>query len=307
MNASSWCRPTTARLAQLSLDDLPRATLSIRGRTQAIEVGLVKSVDALQLHRGAPPQHARPPGAPRRADDARDRAELKLTKTSGQGLWAESAPHRACRRGGRHLVYFSRFAIWLWRRCGHGNPLDEISPRHTQPMDATSPIVSRPRGRTRLNVPALINRLRLASGLVMFSYISGHLLTHALGVVSLDAMLAAQIVFNTVWRFLPFTVLLFGAAVIHISLALWSIYRRRQLRMPPWEAAQLLFGLAIPPVLVDHVIGIQIAQEAYGINADYVYMLYAFGKRPGARHAAGHAGGDRLDPRLHRPQLLAAP
>jgi adenylate cyclase len=39
----------TARLAQLSLDDLPRATLSIRGRTQAIEVGLVKSVDALHF------------------------------------------------------------------------------------------------------------------------------------------------------------------------------------------------------------------------------------------------------------------
>ncbi|MBV8166447.1 MAG: adenylate/guanylate cyclase domain-containing protein, partial [Alphaproteobacteria bacterium] len=146
-------------------------------------------------------------------------------------------------------------------------------------MDATSPIVSRPRARD-LNIPALINRLRLASGLVMFSYVSGHLFTHALGVVSLDAMLAAQIVFNTVWRFLPFTVLLLGAAVIHISLALWSIYRRRQLRMPPWEAAQLLFGLAIPPVLVDHVIGIQIAQEAYGINADYVYMLYAFGSVP---------------------------
>src|SRR3954467_4271589 len=108
-------------------------------------------------------------------------------------------------------------------------------------MDAITPIVSRPRGRTTPNIAVLVNRTRLASGLVMFSYISGHLLTHALGVVSLDAMLTAQIVFNTVWRFLPFTVLLFGAAVIHVSLALWSIYRRRQLRMPPWEAAQLLF------------------------------------------------------------------
>ena len=39
----------TARLAQLSLDDLPRATLSIRGRTQPIEVGIVKAVETLQF------------------------------------------------------------------------------------------------------------------------------------------------------------------------------------------------------------------------------------------------------------------
>src|SRR5262249_39369497 len=99
-------------------------------------------------------------------------------------------------------------------------------------MDATSTIVSRPRGRPTLNVPALVNRARLTSGLVIFSSTRGHRLTHALGVVSLAAMLAAQVVFNTVWRFAPMPVLLFGAAVIHISLALWSIYRRRQLRMP---------------------------------------------------------------------------
>jgi adenylate cyclase len=148
------------------------------------------------------------------------------------------------------------------------------------PMDARSPTVSRPRGRITLNVAVLVNRARLASGLVMFSYISGHLVTHALGVVSLDSMLWAQVVFNAVWHFPPMAVLLLGAAVTHIGLALWSIYRRRQLRMPPWEAAQLLFGLAIPPVLVDHVIGMQIAQANYGINADYVYMLYTFGTVP---------------------------
>src|SRR5205085_2391005 len=37
-----------ARLAALPLDDLPRATLAIRGRTQPIEVGLVTSVERLQ-------------------------------------------------------------------------------------------------------------------------------------------------------------------------------------------------------------------------------------------------------------------
>jgi adenylate cyclase len=39
----------TARLAALPLDDLPRATLTIRGRTQPIEVGIVKAVETLQF------------------------------------------------------------------------------------------------------------------------------------------------------------------------------------------------------------------------------------------------------------------
>src|SRR5260221_4081486 len=147
-------------------------------------------------------------------------------------------------------------------------------------MDARSPDLAPARAAAAFNAVALIHRLRLATGLVLFSYVLSHLLNHAMGVLSLNALLAVQYWFVAIWHWAPMTALLVAAALIHVALALWSIYRRRQLRMPPWEAAQLLFGLAIPPVLVDHVIGIQIAQEAYGINADYVYMLYAFGSVP---------------------------
>src|SRR3954465_11714926 len=102
-----------------------------------------------------------------------------------------------------------------------------------RPMDARTPADAAPRG--RINATALVNRLRLATGLVMFSYVTTHLLNHALGIVSLDAMLAIQVGFVAAWHFLPVTVLLLGSFVIHASLALWSLYRRRRLRMPPWE------------------------------------------------------------------------
>ncbi len=123
---------------------------------------------------------------------------------------------------------------------------------------------------------ALIHRLRLATGLVLYAYVLTHLLNHAVGVLSLDAMLAAQRWFVAFWHFPPMTVLLLGAALIHVSLALWSIYRRRQLKMPIWEAAQLLFGLAIPPVLVNHLTGTRLANELYGVNTDYTYMLFVY-------------------------------
>ena len=150
-------------------------------------------------------------------------------------------------------------------------------------MDARSaaPTAAAPAPRSaRIDPVLLVHRLRLATGLVMFSYVLTHLLNHGLGVLSLGAMLAVEDGFVALWQFPPMTVLLATSALIHLSLALWSLYRRRQLRMPRWEAAQILFGLLIPPVLVDHVIGTRIAQLLYGVKDDYTYVVYSFATNP---------------------------
>ena len=75
-------------------------------------------------------------------------------------------------------------------------------------------------------------------------------LNHALGLVSLEALEAGRRVFLGLWRNPIGTPLLYGSFLIHAGLALRSLYRRRSLRMPGWEAAQLLLGLAIPPGLL---------------------------------------------------------
>jgi adenylate cyclase len=147
-------------------------------------------------------------------------------------------------------------------------------------MDARSQRRAAGRPALRHDAVALIHRLRLATGLVMFGYVLTHLLNHAVGVLSLDAMLAVEPYFTGLWDPWPMTALLAGAAVIHLSLALWSIYRRRQLRMPRWEAAQLLFGLLIPPVLVDHAVYTRTAEGLYGVNADYIFVLLSFATNP---------------------------
>jgi adenylate cyclase len=56
-------------------------------------------------------------------------------------------------------------------------------------------------------------------------------------------------------------------------LAFWSIYRRRSLRMPAWEATQLIVGLLIPPLLAIHIIGTRLAHELYGTADTYTYEL----------------------------------
>jgi adenylate cyclase len=94
---------------------------------------------------------------------------------------------------------------------------------------------------------------RLASGLVLFAFALTHFLNHALGHVSVEAMEAVQTVRSGLWRSWPGTILLYGAAAVHIGLGLWKLVRRRTWRMAPWEAAQIALGLAIPFLVAAHV------------------------------------------------------
>ncbi|GAB5374235.1 MAG: adenylate/guanylate cyclase domain-containing protein [Acuticoccus sp.] len=120
---------------------------------------------------------------------------------------------------------------------------------------------------------AWIPRLRLATGLIMFAFVLGHYLNHALGLWSLALMEAVGDVRRAVWQSAPGTVLLAGAFVIHMALALHRTARRRTWRMPPAEALQLALGLTIPVMMIDHVVGTRGLQEMFGIKADYQQLL----------------------------------
>ncbi|MGE0118878.1 MAG: adenylate/guanylate cyclase domain-containing protein [Dongiaceae bacterium] len=120
---------------------------------------------------------------------------------------------------------------------------------------------------------SLIARIRLATGMILFAFILTHFLNHALGLISLAAMEAGRGPFLGLWRGPIGTVVLYVALFTHLGLAFWSIYRRRSLRMPAWEATQLIVGLLIPPLLAIHIIGTRLAHELYGTADTYTYEL----------------------------------
>ncbi len=86
----------------------------------------------------------------------------------------------------------------------------------------------------------MTRRLYVITGLVLFGYLLTHLLNHPLGLVSLRALDAGREAFLLLWRNPPMTFLLYGAIALHIGLALLALYRRRRLKMPAWEAAQMV-------------------------------------------------------------------
>ena len=115
---------------------------------------------------------------------------------------------------------------------------------------------------------------RLASGLILFAYVTSHLLNHAFGLWSVEAMQFLFAGFLWIWSPLPGTVLLYGAITVHVTIALRAIILRDRFRdMWPPEIAQLVLGLTIPLLIIDHVIATRGAYELYDAGSDYISTL----------------------------------
>jgi len=126
----------------------------------------------------------------------------------------------------------------------------------------------------------MVRRVRLITGVVMFSYVATHLLNHALGLIGLGALSAGLKVFQAFWRNPVCSIVLYASIVTHFLLALWALYQRRHLRMSPWEGVQLMLGLAIPAMLIPHAIGNRLGHELYDTIGSYPRVLYRLWLRP---------------------------
>jgi adenylate cyclase len=116
-------------------------------------------------------------------------------------------------------------------------------------------------------------RFRLATGLVLFSYVTTHLLNHSLGLISLQAAEAGRFWFIGLWRHPLTTALLYASLLVHIALALAALYRRRHLHIPRWEIVRLTLGLLIPLQLISHVFGTRVQDAAFGVEDTYARVV----------------------------------
>src|SRR5271170_5375581 len=119
------------------------------------------------------------------------------------------------------------------------------------------------------------SRLRLASALVLLSFVICHLLAHCVLLISLDDANTVLDVLMYPWRTRLGTTLLVGAFLVHFGNALWSIYIRRSLRLNRWEWAQLALGLCIPVLLMVHVVSTRVADLVLNVTSYYSTVLIA--------------------------------
>jgi adenylate cyclase len=119
----------------------------------------------------------------------------------------------------------------------------------------------------------MVGRLRLWSGYVLFFYVVTHLLNHSLGLISLRVLEVGRGWFVLLWHNPIGQIFLYGALFGHFVLALWALYRRRALKLSPWEWAQWVLGALIVPLGALHVVGTRLAHTLYSLEPGYPWVL----------------------------------
>jgi len=122
-----------------------------------------------------------------------------------------------------------------------------------------------------------VRQVRLACGLVMFTYIFSHFFNHALGNISYAAMetwLSYHIWF---WRIPVVNFALYAAATTHAGLGLWALYQRRHFRYTAAEITQLALGLSIPLLIASHLGAVRGSGLLFGREApNYAAALLSY-------------------------------
>tara|TARA_Y100001934_G_scaffold258296_1_gene328354 strand:+ start:607 stop:2307 length:1701 start_codon:yes stop_codon:yes gene_type:complete len=114
---------------------------------------------------------------------------------------------------------------------------------------------------------------RLFTGLALAVFITSHLVNHALGLVSIEAMEAYRKVHSAIWQSPPGVVVLYGSIAVHLFLALYALYQRSHLRLNIGTAVQLVFGLMVPIFLIEHVVGSRVVPFIFDFDATYFYAI----------------------------------
>ena len=133
---------------------------------------------------------------------------------------------------------------------------------------------------------------------ILFLFVTMHLLNHALGVFGVAVMEAVQAPRVAMWQSPPGTILLYGAlAGPYRADASKRVVRRRFARLPRDEAVQIVLGILIPYLLLEHVVGTRV-QSLLGYGAGLRAGAAAHLELRGPQ--ADHPRDRRLGPWLHR-------
>ena len=128
---------------------------------------------------------------------------------------------------------------------------------------------------------ALLKRLRLYSGIILFFYALTHLLNHSINILSLEtASYIKENIFRAIWKSYVGSVLLYGSFIIHIPLGLLSIITRKSFRITLKEWLQILFIILALYVFVQHVAGTYILTRSFDSELPYSVLFSAMLMKP---------------------------
>lgn len=118
-----------------------------------------------------------------------------------------------------------------------------------------------------------LSQARIVSGVVLLAFATTHLINHAAGIISLDAVNAVHGSIIGFWHREPANLFLLLALIVHIVTSLIGMMRRRTVRMPVWQMFQLTSGFIIPFLLIKHILGTSFVEGVHGVQVNYFFVL----------------------------------
>ena len=122
----------------------------------------------------------------------------------------------------------------------------------------------------------MAKRVRLITGLILFTFLTCHLLNLSFGLSSLADLDESRQWLLWFWSTGVGTALLMASMIAHLSFGLLALYKRNTLRMNVTDTVQLALGLLIFPLLFGHLLGNVIGPVMTGIGQNYYSILTLF-------------------------------
>lgn len=122
-------------------------------------------------------------------------------------------------------------------------------------------------------VDNLIRRARMYSGLVIFSYVTVHLVNHSTGLISLEAMEGLRQRVSAFNRHIIVTGILYAALLVHALLGFQHLLTRRSFKMSAKDWIQLVTSFILPLALLPHMLASSYAPRFEGAQSSYKVVL----------------------------------
>lgn len=122
--------------------------------------------------------------------------------------------------------------------------------------------------------PQFWRQAQITSGLILFFYVTTHLINHAVGIYSLALMNSFLKVFVLFWHFPLMQFALYGALLLHLIGSVRSMILRKTLVLPMWQWAQIVSGFLIPLMVFEHIVRSRAVPVAFDLpHVNYAMML----------------------------------
>ena len=121
----------------------------------------------------------------------------------------------------------------------------------------------------------MVRQLRMYSGILIFFYVTIHLLNHSLGLISIKLMDQVSDYVSNIIRIYIVSAILYLSFFIHLVSGLISLFKRRSFKMPLKDWAQLILGLTLPWILIVHLIANGYATRFENLESSYAVLVLA--------------------------------